>query len=49
MGIIDVFSSNADLSGISGSQDLQVSQVSGWTELVLGWLLVFMINYIWGF
>lgn len=49
MGITDVFSSNADLSGISGSRDLQVSQVSGWTELVLGWLLVFMINYIWGF
>lgn len=29
MGITEVFSSNADLSGISGSRDLQVSQVSG--------------------
>lgn len=49
MGITDVFSSNADLSGISGSRDLRVSQVSGWTELVMGWLLVFLINYIWDF
>lgn len=28
MGIIEVFSSNADLSGISLSRHLQVSQVS---------------------
>lgn len=46
MGITDVFSSNADLSGISGSRTLQVSQVSGWTDIVMGWLLVFLINFI---
>lgn len=29
MGITEVFSGNADLSGISGSRDLRISQVSG--------------------
>uniref|UniRef100_A0A8C9G0Y7 Serpin domain-containing protein n=1 Tax=Pavo cristatus TaxID=9049 RepID=A0A8C9G0Y7_PAVCR len=46
MGITDVFSSNADLSGISGSHTLQVSQVSGWTDPVMVWQLVFLTNFI---
>jgi len=49
MGITEVFSSNADLSGISGSRDLQVSQVSEQTELLMEQCLVPEINYIWGF
>lgn len=49
MGITEVFSSNADLSGISGSHNLQVSQVSEQTELAMGRRPVALINYIWGF
>lgn len=49
MGITEVFSSNADLSGISGNRNLWVSQVSEQTELLMGLWLVALINYIWGF
>lgn len=49
MGITEVFSSNADLSGISGNRNLWVSQVSEQTELLMGLRLVALINYIWSF
>ena len=49
MGITEVFSGKADLSGISGSHDLRVSQVSEQIELVMGRWLVVLFNYIWGF